>query len=250
MNVSPNSVVVTKEGKFRLESGLPYSNIAFVSKNQSKRYSIFANEYSEGWLVGLVGNPFGKTFTVDATKPMIECKSVKLDRENLYYQCLLPYGFTQRNMSIEGDKTLIKEQTTSELKYYDVALREIKDLSFYKQVKKDFQNFAFRPNRNLLDNSFMIEFFEQFKDGVNPYKEKEVLKDAIKENKTLDECYNRKENFLTVEQAEEVQSLGLAMCASYLTDDYGNINQMYYTTLEPMAKNIVKFVKDLDSLEK
>ena len=251
MNILLSQVINAKNGRYRAVSGLSKGDVVFIPKNQqSIKPSNFKTDYKDGWLVRLKGNPFGETFEIDDSKPILECKEVKLDRDYFYYKCDFPYGFKQKNMySIDG-KILVREQITDEIKFFDVDLREIKDLTFYQRMVKTFKIYENLPRENPLDVSYFFQFFNQFKNGLNPFANNTLFKDAVKQNKTLEECDNIKEVMLTKEQAEELQSFGLAMCKSALTDDYGKVDPDYFGEYQLMLRQIVEAVDKANPLEK
>ena len=251
MNILLSQVINAKNGQYRAVSGLPQGDVVFIPKNQqSLKPSYFKTDYKDGWLVRLKGNPFGEAFEIDANKPVLECKEVKLDKNNFFYKCVVPYKFKQTNMYSVNGKILVKEQITDEIKYFDIDLREIKDLVFYQQMVKTFKVYENLPNNDPFDMSYLFKFFNQFKDGLNPFANETLFKDAVKQNKTLEECDNIKEVMLTKEQAEELQSFGLAMCKSALTDDYGKVDPDYFGEYQLMLRQIVEAVDKANPLEK
>lgn len=251
MNILLSQVINAKNGQYRAVSGLPQGDVVFIPKNQqSLKPSYFKTDYKDGWLVRLKGNPFGEAFEIDANKPVLECKEVKLDKNNFFYKCVVPYKFKQTNMYSVNGKILVKEQITDEIKYFDIDLREIKDLVFYQQMVKTFKVYENLPNNDPFDMSYLFKFFNQFKDGLNPFANNTLFKDVLTQNKTLEESDKIKEVMLTKEQAEELQSFGLAMCKSALTDDYGKVDPDYFGEYQLMLRQIVEAVDKANPLEK
>ena len=251
MNILLSQVINAKNGRYRAVSGLSKGDVVFIPKNQqSIKPSNFKTHYKDGWLVRLKGNPFGETFEIDASKPILECKEVKLDKNNFFYKCVVPYKFKQTNMYSVNGKILVKEQITDEIKYFDIDLREIKDLVFYQQMVKTFKVYENLPNNDPFDMSYLFKFFNQFKDGLNPFANNTLFKDVLTQNKTLEESDKIKEVMLTKEQAEELQSFGLAMCKSALTDDYGKVDPDYFGEYQLMLRQIVETVDKANPLEK
>ena len=251
MNILLSQVINAKNGQYRAVSGLPQGDVVFIPKNQqSWKPSYFKTDYKDGWLVRLKGNPFGEAFEIDANKPVLECKEVKLDKNNFFYKCVVPYKFKQTNMYSVNGKILVKEQITDEIKYFDIDLREIKDLVFYQQMVKTFKVYENLPNNDPFDMSYLFKFFNQFIDGLNPFANNTLFKDVLTQNKTLEESDKIKEVMLTKEQAEELQSFGLAMCKSALTDDYGKVDPDYFGEYQLMLRQIVEAVDKANPLEK
>ena len=219
-------------------SGLNFGNVVFIPLRPNAVPNL-SKEYGQGTLVGIVGNPYDDELSLSDRQNSVRVDFVRLDKENMIYQC----GFSKSNKtsySAKNGKSYRINENISELRPYDINLREIKDMEFYRQMVEDFKNYMNSPLDDLRDTSFIFEYLKQFKNAHNPYSSD--LRNELNRNRLLSDFYTNNGISLTVEQAEELRSFVSGMACTFLTDEYGNLDDNYveYTHILDKIVDIAK----------